>query len=256
MPCTTHPSSCSPLWTVWHRSQSSQISGFSSRRFRREPSASSRTPARLQRSTRPQRFNQHFEESQERKILKKKKEERVESEVSRHPKTNLCRCRCFLYSPWSAADGRTSWELFSAFADQRTCPLGLLRCCMPHLRVQNKPSANFSPAHKKRLEAQTTKTYSFSREQIFLDVSSIDPSTLRLITKYRYEDNKKVELICDIGAIWRVLIPSFRKPQSSPPENEPFSQEMHLKIPLLSRGFKLSNSKPRCRVSALHLFVK
>ncbi len=31
---------------------------------------------------------------------------------------------------------------------------------------------------------------------------------------------------------------------------------MHLKIPLLSRGLKLSNSKPGCRVSALHFFVK
>ncbi len=31
---------------------------------------------------------------------------------------------------------------------------------------------------------------------------------------------------------------------------------MHSKIPLLSRGLKLSNSKPGCRVSALHFFVK
>jgi hypothetical protein len=39
-------------------------------------------------------------------------------------------------------------------------------------------------------------------------------------------------------------------------KNELFSQEMHLKIQLLSRGLKLSNSKPGCRVSALHFFVK
>jgi hypothetical protein len=28
------------------------------------------------------------------------------------------------------------------------------------------------------------------------------------------------------------------------PKNEPFSQKMHLKIPLSNRGLKLSNSKP------------
>jgi hypothetical protein len=31
---------------------------------------------------------------------------------------------------------------------------------------------------------------------------------------------------------------------------------MHLKIPLLSRGLKVSNSKPGCKLSALDLFVK
>jgi hypothetical protein len=61
------------------------------------------------------------------------------------------------------------------------------------------------------------------------------------------------ESFCAI--IW-VLTPSFRKPRSTPPKNEPFSQEMHLKIPLLSWGWKLSNSKPGCRVSALDFFVK
>jgi hypothetical protein len=40
------------------------------------------------------------------------------------------------------------------------------------------------------------------------------------------------------------------------PKNEPFSQEIHLKIQLLSRGSKLSYSKPGCEVSALHFFVK
>jgi hypothetical protein len=60
-----------------------------------------------------------------------------------------------------------------------------------------------------------------------------------------------------IGVIRQFLAPSFRKLQSSPPKkNEPFSQEMHLKIPLPSQGLILSNSKPGCRVSALHFFVK
>ncbi len=43
---------------------------------------------------------------------------------------------------------------------------------------------------------------------------------------------------------------SFRKPQSSPHKNEPFCQEMHLKIPLSSWGLKLPNSKPGCIVAA------
>jgi hypothetical protein len=69
--------------------------------------------------------------------------------------------------------------------------------------------------------------------------------------------NEKVGMFRgNIGAIRQVLTSSFRKPRSSPSKNELFSQEMHLKIPLLSRGLKLSNSKPGCRVSALHFFVK
>ncbi len=47
--------------------------------------------------------------------------------------------------------------------------------------------------------------------------------------------------------------PKKKKTKKKP---EPFSQEMHLKIPLSSRGLRLSNSKPGCRVSALCLFVK
>jgi hypothetical protein len=46
------------------------------------------------------------------------------------------------------------------------------------------------------------------------------------------------ELGRGIGAIRSVLSPSFRKPRSSPQKNEPFNQEMHLKIQLLSRGMK------------------
>jgi hypothetical protein len=42
-----------------------------------------------------------------------------------------------------------------------------------------------------------------------------------------------------------------------PPNNEPFSQEIHLKILLLiAGGSKFSNSEPRCRVSVLNFFVK
>jgi hypothetical protein len=73
---------------------------------------------------------------------------------------------------------------------------------------------------------------------------------------YRCENRKKVgELRGDIGAIKKVLTP-FRKQWSSAQEIEPFSPEMHLTIPLLSRGLILSISKPGCRVSALHFFVK
>jgi hypothetical protein len=48
----------------------------------------------------------------------------------------------------------------------------------------------------------------------------------------------------------------FQKTLSSPPKTEPFSQEMRLKILLLSQGLKLPNSKPGCIVSTLHFFVK
>jgi hypothetical protein len=51
-------------------------------------------------------------------------------------------------------------------------------------------------------------------------------------------------------------IPPFIKFRSPPPPKkiEPFSQEMHLKIMLLSRGLKLPNPKPCYRVSALYFF--
>jgi hypothetical protein len=77
--------------------------------------------------------------------------------------------------------------------------------------------------------------------------------------EYRCEGRKKVsELRGDIDAIRQALTSSFRKLRSSPPrETEPFSQEMHLTIPLSSRGLELSHSNPPgCRVIALHLFLK
>ncbi len=43
---------------------------------------------------------------------------------------------------------------------------------------------------------------------------------------------------------------------TSTSKHEPFRLKTHLKIPLLSRGFKLSNSQAGCRVSALHLFLR
>jgi hypothetical protein len=60
----------------------------------------------------------------------------------------------------------------------------------------------------------------------------------------------------DIGAVWQVLTLSLRKPRSSLPKNQPFSQEMHLKIPLSSQGSEFSNSNPGCRILALYFFVK
>ncbi len=61
---------------------------------------------------------------------------------------------------------------------------------------------------------------------------------------YSRKEGKEVgELRGDIGAITSVLAPFFRKPRSSHPKNEPFSQEMRLKIPLSSRGLNLPNSQ-------------
>ncbi len=53
----------------------------------------------------------------------------------------------------------------------------------------------------------------------------------------------------------RSWLPISENHQSSPPKNNPCSQEMHLKILRFSWGLKLSNSKPGCEVSALHFFV-
>jgi hypothetical protein len=64
------------------------------------------------------------------------------------------------------------------------------------------------------------------------------------------------ELRCNFGAFRQALTPSLRKPCLSPSKNEPFRQEMRLKIPFSNRAFILPNSKPGCRVSALHFFVK
>ncbi len=47
-----------------------------------------------------------------------------------------------------------------------------------------------------------------------------------------------------------------KKTVSSSQKTEQFSQEVHLKTPLSSRGLKLSNSKPGCRISALHFCAK
>jgi hypothetical protein len=75
-----------------------------------------------------------------------------------------------------------------------------------------------------------------------------------LAIDYGCEERKEDgDLKGNIGAIKQVLTLPFRK---SPPKNKTFIQEMHLKIPLLGLGLKLSNSKPGCRVSALHCFVK
>jgi hypothetical protein len=60
-------------------------------------------------------------------------------------------------------------------------------------------------------------------------------NVLLLTVDYRCEDRKEVgELRGDNGAKIKVLTPSFTKPRPSPPKNELFSQEMHLKIPLLA----------------------
>ncbi len=83
--------------------------------------------------------------------------------------------------------------------------------------------------------------------------------TYALVTiDYRCEDRKKVGEMR--GDICTIIDTSWLSPSENPdhhlPKNEPFSQKVHLRIPLLSRGLKLSNSKPGCRVSALHFFVK
>jgi hypothetical protein len=48
----------------------------------------------------------------------------------------------------------------------------------------------------------------------------------------------------------------IRKKKKKTKKEEPPSQEMHLKIPLYSRGLELSISKSGCKVSALHFLVE
>jgi hypothetical protein len=74
---------------------------------------------------------------------------------------------------------------------------------------------------------------------------------------YRFEKRIKVGVLRgDINATRLALTPPFRKHGSSTKKKKPIILEMHLNTPLSSRGLKLSNSKPGCRVSGIHFFVK
>jgi hypothetical protein len=56
---------------------------------------------------------------------------------------------------------------------------------------------------------------------------------------YRCEDSKDIgELIDDVGAIRKVLTPSFRKTPTITPKNRTVQPGEHLKIQLSSRGLK------------------
>ncbi len=64
--------------------------------------------------------------------------------------------------------------------------------------------------------------------------------------------SKKVgELRGDIGAIRKVLTPSFRKTRCSPTKNEPLGQEMHLRILHFSSGLKMSGAVEKLLFSYL-----
>jgi hypothetical protein len=72
------------------------------------------------------------------------------------------------------------------------------------------------------------------------------------VTIIDFKDRKKML------ATWCYLIglDSFSEDSDHHPQkNEPLSQEMHLEIPLLGWGLRLSNSKPGCAVPALYFFV-
>jgi hypothetical protein len=74
---------------------------------------------------------------------------------------------------------------------------------------------------------------------------------------YRNEERKKSgKLRRDIGANRWVLTPSSRQNRSHKENNEPFSQEMHMKLSILSQDLILSNYTRGCGVSALHSFSK
>jgi hypothetical protein len=54
----------------------------------------------------------------------------------------------------------------------------------------------------------------------------------------------------------RPCLPLSEKPDHHLTRNEPFSQEMHLKIPLSSQGLKMAYSNPGCRISVLSLLCE
>jgi hypothetical protein len=62
------------------------------------------------------------------------------------------------------------------------------------------------------------------------------------------ERRRSDELKGDIGANEQVLISSFRKPPIISPEKRNRSARICMKMPLLSQGLRLSNSKPGCGV--------
>jgi hypothetical protein len=68
-----------------------------------------------------------------------------------------------------------------------------------------------------------------------------------MIIDYRGAEDRKtiVELRGDFGVIIDTFcLPLFYNSGHHLPKNEPFSQKMHLKIFILNRGLKFSNSKP------------
>jgi hypothetical protein len=74
---------------------------------------------------------------------------------------------------------------------------------------------------------------------------------------YRCEDRKRLaSWEATLVPLDRSWLPHSENPDHHSQKNEPLSQEMHLKITLSSWGLRLSNSKPGCRISALHFFVK
>jgi hypothetical protein len=78
---------------------------------------------------------------------------------------------------------------------------------------------------------------------VFFSSTVILQNAAEVIVKtidYRCEDKKQRWKKGDIGAIRKALTPSFKKSQSPPAKkDEPFSQEMQLKISLLSQGFEI-----------------
>jgi hypothetical protein len=113
--------------------------------------------------------------------------------------------------------------------------------CAKFRGVQSKPGGRYLPR------------YSSSRETRLADLA-LNPWTSDV-----KKDRKKIfiELATWVGTC--VPLDQYWRPLSGRldrhPSNERFSQDMQLTIlPLFRRGLKLLDSKPRCRISALHFF--
>jgi hypothetical protein len=79
---------------------------------------------------------------------------------------------------------------------------------------------------------------------------------MALTIDYRCENRRKLTNEEETLVPLDGLNSPFQQTQIISPKNEPLSQEMHSKIPLLSRGLKLSNPIPGCRVFVLHFVAK
>ncbi len=131
------------------------------------------------------------------------------------------------------------------------CPPSRTPSHPPAVHTLHKHYVNFTRWDSMKLRPSGNDT---TQRAIYSNTLCLTMMNPPLFIDYRCEDRiffrvKRRHYRCR----W-IGLDSLRKCDHRPPKKEPFSQqEVHLKIPLVSRGLNLSNSKPGCRVSASSL---